>query len=429
MRPGAASTRQIVRKISLSVADVAVLMPAHNESAVLGASLDAIMKLVPVGNIHVVSDGSTDDTPEIARRAGVHVHETERNVGKAGALREAIDRFGLIDRFRVVLLLDADTRVQPDYFTKALPLFDAPDVVAVAGCVRTARDRQLSLMGNILVGYRQRIYAIGQRVLKFGQTYSRINATHIVPGFASMYRTDVLADINLNPPGLVIEDFNMTFEVYQKRLGKVAFTLSAVAVTQDPVRLRDYVKQTRRWAIGLWQTVRRHPPQANLFTAMLAVLLLEFITASTIFVVLPLLAGILLVPDLLPSVLHWLPMADVHGAVAAHMNLSAIVFGVALPDYVMTCLVAVLDRRPRLLLLGLFFPLVRVVDSAIALSALPAGWLARSNGTWKSPARRAIDPQPPPVPVTVGASAMTLPAGRPASAASADYGRETGHAS
>ncbi|HUC24069.1 MAG TPA: glycosyltransferase family 2 protein [Streptosporangiaceae bacterium] len=429
MRPGAASARQIVRKVSLSVDDVAVLIPAHNEAAVLGASLDAITKLVPVSNIHVVSDGSTDDTPEIARRAGVHVHETERNVGKAGALREAIDRFGLINRFQVVLLLDADTRIQPDYFTEALPLFGDPEVVAVAGCVRTARDRQLSLIGNILVGYRERIYAIGQRVLKFGQTYSRVNATHIVPGFASMYRSEVLARIDLNPPGLVIEDFNMTFEVYQKRLGKVAFTLSAVAVTQDPVRLRDYIKQTRRWALGLWQTVRRHPPQANLFTAMLAILLLEFITASTIFVILPLIAGILAIPDLAPSVLNWAPMADVHTAVAAHMNVTAVVFGVGAPDYVLTCLVAILHRRARLLFLGLFFPLVRVIDSAISLSALAVAWFARSNGTWKSPPRRAIETQPARLPVPASAPGATMPATRPESPLPPDYGRERGHAS
>jgi cellulose synthase/poly-beta-1,6-N-acetylglucosamine synthase-like glycosyltransferase len=429
MRSGVTSTRQIVRKISLAVDDVAVLIPAHNEAAVLGASLDAIMKLVPLRNVHVVSDGSTDDTPEIARRAGVHVHETERNVGKAGALKEAIDRFGLIDRYQVVLLLDADTRIQPDYFTEALPLFDAPEVVAVAGCVQTAHDRQLGLIGNILVGYRERIYAVGQRMLKFGQTYSRVNATHIVPGFASMYRAEVLAHIDLNPPGLVIEDFNMTFEVYQKRLGKVAFTLSAIAVTQDPVRIRDYVKQTRRWAIGLWQTVRRHPPQANLFTAMLAVLLLEFITASSIFVIVPLLAAILAVPDLAPSVLHWVPMAHVHAAVAAHMNLSAIVFGVALPDYVMTFLVAVLHRRARLLFFGLFFPFVRMVDAAIALSALPAGWFARSNGTWKSPPRRAIEAQPARLPATAGTPSATMPPTLPESSISRSYGQYRGHAS
>jgi poly-beta-1,6-N-acetyl-D-glucosamine synthase len=392
-RPGVKDVEPVVRKISLSVSDVAVLIPAHNEAAVIDASLAAIMKLLPAANIHVVSDGSTDDTPEIARQAGVRVHETEYNVGKAGALREAIDRFELIDRYAVLLLLDADTRVEPDYFTAALPLFDAPDVVAVAGCVQTARDRRLGLVGNILVGHRERIYAIGQRVLKFGQTYSRTNATHIVPGFASMYRTEVLPYIDLNPPGLVIEDFNMTFEVYQKNLGKVAFTLSAVAVTQDPDRFGDYVKQTRRWAIGLWQTVRRHPPRANLFTAMLAVLLLELITSSAIFVLLPLVLAVLLVPDLAQGTLNWPPFASVHAVVAAHMKLSAVLFGVVVPDYAMTCLVAVLDRRPRLLLLGFFFPVLRVVDAAIALSAVPAGWLVRSNGVWQSPQRRAIGPK------------------------------------
>jgi hypothetical protein len=81
------------------------------------------------------------------------------------------------------------------------------------------------------------------------------------------------------------------------------------------------------------------------------------------------------------------------------MKLSAVLFGVVLPDYALTVLVAVLDRRPRLLLLGFFFPLLRIVDSMIGLTAIPAGWLVRSNGVWKSPARRAIDgPQERPAP-------------------------------
>jgi poly-beta-1,6-N-acetyl-D-glucosamine synthase len=293
-------------------------------------------------------------------------------------------------------------------------LFDSPGVVAVAGCVRTSRDRRLSLAGNILVGHRERIYAIGQRVLKFGQTYLRANATHIVPGFASMYRTAVLPDMEMNPPGLVIEDFNMTFEIYQKRLGKVAFTLRAVAETQDPDTLHDYVKQTRRWAVGLWQTVRRHPPRANLFTAMLAVLLLELITSSAIFLLLPFLLAVLVVPDLLHSTLDWLPFANVHAIVAAHMKFSAVLFGVALPDYALTVLVAVLDRRPRLLLLGLFFPLLRIVDAAIGLTAIPAGWFVRSNGTWKSPARRAIEAPAEPL------AAAAAPAGTAAPAPAAE---------
>ncbi|MGH3422693.1 MAG: glycosyltransferase, partial [Streptosporangiaceae bacterium] len=213
----------------------------------------------------------------------------------------------------------------------------------------------------------------------------------IVPGFASLYRTDVLPQMEMNPPGLVIEDFNMTFEVYQKRLGKVGFTLQAVAVTQDPDTLRDYVRQTRRWAIGLWQTVRRHPPQANLFTAMLTLLLIELITSSLLFFLLPLALIVLAVPDLIGNAVSWPGFGEVHTVVAAHLTLTAVLFGVVLPDYLLTCAVAILERQPRLLLLGVFFPFMRMIDAGIGLYAIPAAWLARSSGRWKSPARRAVE--------------------------------------
>jgi poly-beta-1,6-N-acetyl-D-glucosamine synthase len=195
----------------------------------------------------------------------------------------------------------------------------------------------------------------------------------------------------MNPPGLVIEDFNMTFEVYQKDLGKVGFTLRAVAVTQDPDNLHDYVRQTKRWAVGLWQTVRRHPPRANLFTAMLTLLLIELITSSLLFFLLPLALIVLAVPDLAGGALTWPGFSEVHTVVAAHLTLTAVLFGVVLPDYLITCAVAVLERQPRLLLLGVFFPFLRMLDAAIGLYAIPAAWLSRSSGRWKSPARRALE--------------------------------------
>jgi poly-beta-1,6-N-acetyl-D-glucosamine synthase len=373
-----------------TVADVAVLIPAHNEAVVIAGSLTAIMALVPRANVFVVSDGSTDDTVTIARRTGATVIETRENVGKAGALADAIGRLGLVERFAVLMLLDADTRVEPGYFEAGLAMFDDPGVVAVAGCVRTARGRAPTFTGNLLVSHRQRIYAIGQRVLKFGQTWNRTNATHIVPGFASMYRAEVLPLIDMNPPGLVIEDFNMTFEVYQKRLGKVGFTLGAVAVTQDPDNLGDYVRQTRRWAVGLWQTVRRHPPRANLFTVMLAVLLLELVTSSLMFVVLPLLLLVLFIPDVAGGAPGWPVFAQAYAVVTMHVRPSSVLIGIGVPDLVLTCAAAAAERQPRLLLFAPFYPAMRLVDAAIGLSAIPAAWLTRANGRWRSPARREI---------------------------------------
>src|ERR1019366_1386196 len=314
---------------TMTVRDVAVLIAAHNEDLVIDQTLAAIMELVPLASVHVVSDGSTDRTVEVARRTGANVIETKENIGKAGALQEAIQRFGLLDRFRAVMLLDADTRVQPGYFDAALPIFDTPDVVAVAGCVKTDTDRKLSPVGNLLVSHRQRIYAIAQRVLKYGQTTRRFNAPPIVRGFASIYRAEVLPRIDMNPPGLAIEDFNMTFEVYQKRLGKVGFTLSAGAVTPDPDNLHDYVRQTKRWALGLWQTVRRHPPRANLFTAMVGLLLFETVTSSLMFLLLPLLLLVFGVPELVGGAQYWPWFAPVYTAVATHVPLSTVFFGIA----------------------------------------------------------------------------------------------------
>ncbi len=376
------------RQINLTVDDVAILIPAHNESAVIEDALRAIAKLVPLKNIHVISDGLTDDTFEIALRAGARALKTRSNVGKAGALQEAIHRFKLVDRFPVVMLLDADTRVQPGYFEAALPLFDNLEIVAVAGCVRVDKHRMLSPMGNLLVGHRMRIYAIGQRIVKFGQTSLRLNATPIVPGFASLYRTAVLPQIDMNPPGLAIEDFNMTFEVYQQNLGKVGFTLDAVAVTQDPDKFHDYVKQTKRWALGFWQTVRRHPPRLNLFTAMLAISLIELVTSCLLLLLLPLVVLVLVVPDLAGGpVGTWPVFGSVYGFVATHMSLSRVLYGVAIPDLAITLLVAGMERRPRLLLAAPFLPLMRVLDAAIGLYAIPSAWLAKLTGRWTSPAR------------------------------------------
>lgn len=379
---------------SMTVADVAVLIPAHNEEMVIGSSIEAIVALVPRKNVHVVSDGSTDRTAELARRAGVNVIETRTNVGKAGALEEAIDRFGLVERFAIVLLLDADTAIDPGYFDAGLPHFDDPEVVAVAGAVRTHWHKQgMSLIAKALICHRQRIYAITQRLLKFGQTWRYTNATHIVPGFASMYRTAVLPRIEMNPPGLVIEDFNMTFEIYQQRLGKVAFTLDSVAVTQDPENLRDYIRQTKRWVLGLWQTVRRHPPRFNLFTAMLALLLLELLTSSLFFLLLPFLLIVLLVPAVYSAVLTWPGMAPVYDTVSAHMSLQVMLLGVVGADLVLTCIVALIERRVRFLALWFFFPFLRVLDAVISLYVLPLAWL-QSTGRWISPARRVVEARP-----------------------------------
>lgn len=372
----------------VAVADVAVLMAAHNEEIVIEDAMSSIIKLVSAEQIFIVSDASTDRTAGLAKSFGVNVTETASNVGKAGALSHGIAHFGLSERFKAVLLLDADSRLDSRYFEVALPCFNDDAVVAVAGCAHTDwHTAGVSLVGRVLMAHRSRVYGLTQRLLKYGQTWHVTNRTHIVPGFASLYRTDILDKIAIDAPGLVIEDFNMTFEVYRKHLGRIAFVLDGIAVTQDPDTLRDYVRQMTRWSLGLWQTVRRHGLHLDLFSAMLGLLLAELISASVVLVMLPFIVLVLAVPDLVPQALAWSPLADVHGFVAAHLSLRIIVLGVLIPDYVLTCGIAVAERRPRYLLYGLAFVLVRFVDAVLALYTLTR-LRQKSTGRWISPTRR-----------------------------------------
>lgn len=395
----------VIKHRRFSAGDVAILIPAHNEAAVITDSLRAAAALLPLSHIHVVSDGSTDATVAIATQFGAQVFDLIPNRGKAGALVAGIEHFELERRFKVVLLLDADTRLAPDYLTTGLPLLDEPGVVAVAGRVRCLLDPPpRTRMGRFLISYRSRLYAVTQLLVKYGQAARWANVVPIVPGFASMYRTDVLSHINITAPGLVIEDFNMTFEVHAKKLGRIAFHPgTAVAFTQDPDTWHDYINQVRRWTLGYWQTVRAHGLHAGRFWVALALQVTELICSSvTVLAMLPLMAFAVYSDTLAntygdPTVVgRW----RVIGTLSPHYLL----LGFLVPDLALTVFAAIALRRPRLLLLAPLFPLMRFVEAYICLRTIPMAWRIHSTGRWISPARRATTPTPT---STLGATTCT----------------------
>jgi cellulose synthase/poly-beta-1,6-N-acetylglucosamine synthase-like glycosyltransferase len=382
-------TRPVERNPSIPLWDVAVMIAAHNEEAVIGASLGRLLELIPADCVHVVSDWSSDRTVQIARDVGVNVVETPKNVGKAAALTFGRDHFGLLDKFRAVMILDADTKLDRRYFELALPMFDDPRIVAVAGCAHTWWQRKMGVVGNVLVTHRQRVYLLTQWLLKYGQTWRGISATLIVPGFASMYRCDALREIQIEVPGLIIEDFNMTFQVHAKRLGRIAFHPMAKAYTQDPSVLRDYIKQVRRWDLGLWQTIRRWLPKRPVFLVTVLITVVELVLSSLMMLLLPL-VGVAALVALIPAVGALPVVAGALAWASGYLGFPFVVYVIVGADYLLTCVVAFAERRPQILLAGMLSIPMRVIDAALALYTLPRAWLDRSDGQWVSPTRRAL---------------------------------------
>lgn len=119
----------LTKEISKEADRFVILIPAHNESLTLPATLKTIKTLqaeenAPAPLVVVVADNCTDDTAEIARREGVLVYErynTELR-GKGHALEWAIKRLtGEYDRreFSTLVIFDADTIPDQSFLQEA----------------------------------------------------------------------------------------------------------------------------------------------------------------------------------------------------------------------------------------------------------------------------------------------------------------------
>ncbi len=86
-----------------------VLVPAHNESARIGAVVTAALRSLPV---LVVDDGSTDDTASAAAAAGATVVTQSPNQGKGAALRAGF-RWAIEQGIEAVVTLDGDGQHDP----------------------------------------------------------------------------------------------------------------------------------------------------------------------------------------------------------------------------------------------------------------------------------------------------------------------------
>lgn len=94
---------------------VAILMPAHNESAGITRTIDALRPQLGGGvELWVVADNCSDDTAALARQGGARVlerHDTTRR-GKGYALAHGIDHLAQ-DPPAAVIIFDADCEVSP----------------------------------------------------------------------------------------------------------------------------------------------------------------------------------------------------------------------------------------------------------------------------------------------------------------------------
>ena len=360
---------------SIQKHEVAIIVPAHNEEMVIANTIEGALKILPASNIYIVTSDfpKKDRTADIARTYGVNVYEMPAPLAKASKLQQGIRYFNFFENYKAVLFVDADTILETNYLDKALPFFDEKEVSAVAGHATTLWEPSKNSWRNMFfLSYRERVYFFGQRIIKFGQSLKYINAMPIIPGFASVYRTNILEQINIDPGGLVIEDFNMTFELHHNNLGRIVYSPEVVAYTQDPDNLKDYFKQIKRWNLGFWQTVFRHGFWNSVFWSVLAFYIFEVCFSTIMFLLLP----------------FYLVLIFLNFGLDLPYTYEVLVKAIFLTDYLLTCVMAVVTGRSQYFIYGLGFLFMRFVDSIAYMYSIPKAIFAKSTGAWTSPTRR-----------------------------------------
>jgi biofilm PGA synthesis N-glycosyltransferase PgaC len=323
---------------------IGVVIPAYNEEVTLGKALESVIEAgIPPKEIYVVDDWSTDRTPEVASAHGVNLVRNPRNLGKAESIKRLVFHQKLAYEYDLIAFFDADTLVDPGYFSAMLArVRSRPDVVLFIGQVKSQRH-------NWITSSRALDYTYMHDIFKSAQSkYSMIT---VGPGCASVYRTSALKRIYISNDTLA-EDMDWTIQIYRKRLGKTHYVPDAVIHTQDPETARDYIRQIRRWYVGSWQVIKKHriPSRFTRIDLELTLLCFEGLVYSLLLTLLPLILPFLVL------FFHW------KGVERVAVSDLALFSGLALYS-------AVKNRRLDIFLYVPFFYVVRYLNACVFLES------------------------------------------------------------
>lgn len=237
---------------------VSIIVPAYNEEVnVVNTIYNLIEQDYPLFDIVAVDDGSKDHTlARLKEKFGNHPKVaifTKPNGGKAAALN-----FGLSHTDAdFVVCIDADTQLRHDALSKLMRHFAADKekrVGAVAGNVKVGNCR------NMLTNWQAIEYITSQNFDRMA--YSAINAITVVPGAIGAFRKEAMEKAGYFTTDTLAEDCDLTMRIIEA--GYVIENENhAVAMTEAPENIRQFVKQRTRWCFGVMQTFWKH--RRNLF--------------------------------------------------------------------------------------------------------------------------------------------------------------------
>jgi cellulose synthase/poly-beta-1,6-N-acetylglucosamine synthase-like glycosyltransferase/spore germination protein YaaH/peptidoglycan/xylan/chitin deacetylase (PgdA/CDA1 family) len=235
---------------------VSIIVPAYNEEVNAVKSLQNLLRCDYENfNIIFVDDGSKDSTYQKVDAAFANHNKvkifSKPNGGKASALN-----FGIAQTDAdYVVCIDADTQLRPDAVRLLMKHFLETDqgrqgkVAAVAGNVKVGNEV------NMITRWQSIEYITSQN---FDRTaFANINAITVVPGAIGAFKKDVVEEAGGFTTDTLAEDCDLTIRIL--KLGYLIENENgAIAMTEAPETIKQFLKQRFRWSFGVMQTFWKH---------------------------------------------------------------------------------------------------------------------------------------------------------------------------
>ncbi len=231
-----------------------MLVPAHNEEALLGRLLTSLEDLdypQTQYEVYVVADNCTDATAAIARGAGVNVFERfdDASRGKGQALRWLMQCVPL-DEYDAALIVDADSVVSANALEAAdEALFQGYELAQLYDSVLNRDESPATALRALSFDLHNRVRTMGQEVL---------GASVGLMGNGMIISTRLLRDGLWDSFGLA-EDLEAHARLVAQGQ-RVHYIDHAYALAEMPSTLADSAGQNRRWEAGRVDVARRYAP-------------------------------------------------------------------------------------------------------------------------------------------------------------------------
>ena len=241
--------------------NVAVIVPAWNEAAVIGRTIETLLALdYPPERlrVYVVDDASTDETPDVVlAKAGehpgrvFHLRRAKGGEGKAHTLNHGLRQIVAEGWYEAVLIIDADVIFTARSLRKMARHLVDPTVGAV-----TAYIKEGSRPANYMNRFISFEYISAQAGARRAQNV--LGAQACLAGGAQLIKRASFEAIGgeIDTSSLA-EDTFTTFNV-QLAGGRVVFEPHAIVWAEEPRDIDGLWKQRLRWGRGNVQVTLRY---------------------------------------------------------------------------------------------------------------------------------------------------------------------------